>query len=159
MDTTKNINENIKNKNITENNNKSLIKKYKIPLETEIYLLKIELTKESLIIKASKNDFSCNDFYIIEYSYPEIYKLNEKYNNFINNENLFNSILKDFFESSKIILKQESNNLYLINDNKEFILKKYIPNEDEFVDDIFNKLSILEEQINNFTNYGQKVTN
>ena len=85
--------------------------------------------------------------------------MNEKYNNCINNEDLFNLILKDYFESSKIILKQESDNLYIINDNKEFILKKYIPNEDEFVDDIFNKLSMLEEQINNFTNYGQKVTN
>ena len=63
--------------------------------------------------------------------------------------------------SSNIKLKKEDNHLIIYNkdDNIIFKLEKYIPEENEIIDDIFSKISLLEEQINNFSNYEKNLTN
>lgn len=144
---------------IINNNNKSLIKEYKLPLNNEIFRIKIEMGTETLLIKGMKDDISSIIFYKAEYSLPqilEIFKINENYQN---NKDIFNLITNDFMKSSKISLKYELNDLIiLINNNIKLKLERNIPEENDVVDDIFNKLSNLEEQINNFSNYGKNLT-
>ena len=146
---------------IKEKINEPLIKEYKFPLGEEIYLIKIQMENEIFIIKAFKNDINSNIFYKNEYTLPEIYEINSKYKDYKNNKDLFNILTNDLFESSIINLKLESNYLTIINNNNNFLfkLKKCIPEDNDVIDDIFNKLSLLEEQINNFSNYEKNLTN
>ena len=139
----------------------SLIKEYKFPLGEEIYLIKINMENEIFIIKAFKNDINSNIFYKSEYTLPEIYKINSKYKDYKNNKDLFNILTNDLFEISQINLKLESDYLSIINNNNNFLFKleKCIPEDNDVIDDIFNKLSLLEEQINNFSNYEKNLTN
>ena len=57
-------------------------------------------------------------------------------------------------------IKIDSNYLIIFNHNlkKEIKLEKIKLNEDNLIDDIFNKLSSLENQINQFTEEGQKLS-
>ena len=155
------IKNNISNNNLEKNN--KLIKEFKIKLGDEIYLIKLEVEGESLIIKSNKNDMSLNIFYREEYLFNDIYNKNKIFEDCKNIKDIFNIISNNIFDISKLklILESESNNLIIINDeyNIKFKLKKYYPNENDIIDDIFNKLSLLEEQVNNFTNSGQKITN
>ena len=155
------IKNNISNNNLEKNN--KLIKEFKIKLGDEIYLIKLEVEGESLIIKSNKNDMSLNIFYREEYLFNDIYNKNKIFEDCKNIKDIFNIISNNIFDISKLklILESESNNLIIINDeyNIKFKLKKYCPNENDIIDDIFNKLSLLEEQVNNFTNSGQKITN
>ena len=156
-----NMKDNYSQKDLSIQINESLIKEYKFPLEKDIYLIKIEMKKDSVIIKANINDICLNIFYIVEYSFSEILKINDIFKDFKNNEDLFNLILNVFSEPLNILLKIESNFLIINNvkNNIQFKLEKYTPSEDDAFNDIFNKLSLLEEQINDFTNEGKKLTN
>ena len=119
------------------------------------------MENEIFIIKIFKNDINSNIFYKSEYTLPEIYKINSNYKDYKNNKDLFNILTNDLFESSIINLKLESNYLTIINNNNNFLFKleKCIPEDNDVIDDIFNKLSLLEEQINNFSNYEKNLTN
>ena len=64
-------------------------------------------------------------------------------------------------DSSNIKLKLDNNYLIILNkdENIMFKLEKYLPEENDVINDIFSKIFLLEEQINNFSNYGHKLTN
>ena len=146
----------------TNNENKifPLIKEYNFSLDDDIYTIRFEFNKESLKIKATKNVITPTVFYKNEYTSFEISEIYKKLKN-NNNENEIQLISNYLNNSSNIKLKKEGNHLILFNkdDNIIFKLEKYIPEENEIIDDIFSKISLLEEQINNFSNYGKKLSN
>ena len=149
------------NLNNIENNNKEngLIKEFKFSLGDEIYLIEIKIENDILILKGNKENISSNEIYIGKYSVNDFHEMNEKYKEFKNIEDLFNFLVNIFsFKSSSLNLELNC----LIISNEEYDMKlKLEKNYDEIIafDDIFEKLSILEEQINNFTNKNKVITN
>ena len=149
------------NLNNIENNNKEngLIKEFKFSLGDEIYLIEIKIENDILILKGNKENISSNEIYIGKYSVNDFHEMNEKYKEFKNIEDLFNFLVNIFsFKSSSLNLELNC----LIISNEEYDMKlKLEKNYDENIvfDDIFEKLSILEEQINNFTNQNKFITN
>ena len=137
------------------------MKEFKFTLGEDSYCIKFEMEKDSLIINGIKNGIDSNISYKAEYTFLKIVEMNQKFKNFKNNEDLFNFIINDFMERSKITIRLESNYLIISNndDNNQFLLEKCTPDENEIFDDIFNKISLLENEINNFSNYGKKLTN
>ena len=137
------------------------MKEFKFTLGGDSYCIKFEMEKDSLIINGIKNGINSNISYKAEYTFLKIVEMNQKFKNFKNNEDLFNFIINDFMEPSKITIRLESNYLIISNndDNNQFLLEKCIPDENEIFDDIFNKISLLENEINNFSNYGKKLAN
>ena len=149
------------NLNNIENNNKEngLIKEFKFSLGDEIYLIEIKIENDILILKGNKENISSNEIYIGKYSVNDFHEMNEKYKEFKNIEDLFNFLVNIFsFKSSSLNLELNC----LIISNEEYDMKlKLEKNYDENIvfDDIFEKLSILEEQINNFTNKNKVIIN
>ena len=85
--------------------------------------------------------------------------MNKKYKEINDNNKLFDSIFYDFFESKEKEIKIDTNYIIINNKeiNKEIKLEKIQYNEDEIFNDIFNQLSSLENQINQFTQNGQNI--
>ena len=137
------------------------MKEFKFTIGEDIYLIKLEMGKESLIINGIKNDIASNISFKAEYPFQKIIEMNQKFKNFHNNEDFFNFISNNLFESSKITIRLESNYLVISNKDKniQFNLEKCIPDENEVLDDIFNKISLLEAEIHNFSNFGKNLTN
>ena len=149
------------NLNNIENNNKEngLIKEFKFSLGDEIYLIEIKIEKDILILKGNKENISSNEIHTGKYSLNDFHEMNERYKEYKNIEDLFN-LLVNIFSYKSSSLNFELN--WLIISNEEYDMKlKLEKNYDEnyAFDDIFEKLSILEKQINNFTNQNKVITN
>ena len=95
-----------------------------------------------------------------EFSFGEIFKINEKYKEYKNKDDLINILYNDIFLDKEKEIEINSNNLILNNKkmNIKIIFEKVKLKEDELINDIFNVLSSLENQVNQFTNDGQKLT-
>ena len=144
----------------TENNNKEkLLKEFKFSLGDEIYLIEIKIESDILILKGNKENISSNEVYEGKYSINDLHELNGRYKEFKKVEDLFN-FLVNIFSSKSPSLNLELNCL-IISDEEYDIKIKLEKNYDEnkAFDDIFQKLSVLEEQINNFTNQNKFITN
>ena len=85
--------------------------------------------------------------------------MNKKYKEVRNKNELFDLIYYDFFESKEKEIKIDMNYITINNKeiNKEIKLEKIKFNEDDIFNDIFNKLSSLENQVNQFTQNGQNL--
>ena len=144
----------------TENNNKEkLIKEFKFPLGDEIYLIEIKIESDILILKGNKENISSNEFYEGKYSINDLHELNERYKEFKKVEDMFN-FLVNIFSSKSPSLNLELNCLIITNEEYDIKLKlEKNYDENKAFDDIFQKLSVLEEQINNFTNQNKFITN
>ena len=143
----------------TENNNKEkLLKEFKFSLGNEIYLIEIKIESD-IILKGNKENISSNEFYVGKYSINDFHEMNERFKEFKKVEDLFN-FLVNIFSSKSPSLNLELNCL-IISDEEYDIKIKLEKNYDEnkAFDDIFQKLSVLEEQINNFTNQNKFITN
>ena len=140
------------------NNIYPIIKEFNFSLDEDIYKIKLELNKDSLVIKGTKNDMNQNIFYKNEYNFKEIFK---HFENCKNIDDKFKLISDYLMDSSNIKLKLDNNYLIILNkdENIMFKLEKYLPEENDVINDIFSKIFLLEEQINNFSNYGHKLTN
>ena len=143
----------------TENNNKEkLLKEFKFPLGDEIYLIEIKIESD-LILKGNKENFSSNEFYVGKYSINDFHEMNERFKEFKKVEDLFN-FLVNIFSSKSPSLNLELNCLIITNEEYDIKLKlEKNYDENKAFDDIFQKLSVLEEQINNFTNQNKFITN
>ena len=144
----------------TENNNKEkLLKEFKFSLGDEIYLIEIKIESDILILKGNEENISSNEVYEGKYSINDLHELNERYKEFKKVEDMFN-FLVNIFSSKSPSLNLELNCL-IISDEEYDIKIKLEKNYDEnkAFDDIFQKLSVLEEQINNFTNQNKFITN
>ena len=143
----------------TENNNKEkLLKEFKFPLGDEIYLIEIKIESD-LILKGNKENISSNEFYVGKYSINDFHKMNERFKEFKKVEDLFN-FLVNIFSSKSPSLNLELNCLIITNEEYDIKLKlEKNYDENKAFDDIFQKLSVLEEQINNFTNQNKFITN
>ena len=143
----------------TENNNKEkLLKEFKFPLGDEIYLIEIKIESD-LILKGNKENISSNEFYVGKYSINDFHEMNERFKEFKKVEDLFN-FLVNIFSSKSPSLNLELNCLIITNEEYDIKLKlEKNYDENKAFDDIFQKLSVLEEQINNFTNQNKFITN
>ena len=143
----------------TENNNKEkLLKEFKFPLGDEIYLIEIKI-ESGLILKGNKENISSNEVYEGKYSINDLHEINERYKEFKKVEDLFN-FLVNIFSSKSPSLNLELNCLIISNEEYDIKLKlEKNYDENKAFDDIFQKLSVLEEQINNFTNQNKFITN
>ena len=143
----------------TENNNKEkLLKEFKFPLGDEIYLIEIKIESD-LILKGNKENISSNEFYVGKYSINDFHEMNERFKEFKKVEDLFN-FLVNIFSSKSPSLNLELNCLIISNEECDIKLKlEKNYDENKAFDDIFQKLSVLEEQINNFTNQNKFITN
>ena len=152
------------NLEITENNinkKEKLLKEFKFPLGDEIYLIEIKVESENdiLILKGNKKNISSNEFYEGKYSINDFHEMNEKYKEFKKIEDLFNFLVNIFFSKSPS-LNLELNCLIISNEENDIKLKlEKNFDENKTFDDIFEKLSLLEEQINNFSNQNKIITN
>ena len=144
----------------TENNNKEkLLKEFKFSLGDEIYLIEIKIESDILILKGNKENISSNEFYEGKYSINDLHELNERYKEFKKVEDMFN-FLVNIFSSKSPSLNLELNCLIITNEEYDIKLKlEKNYDENKAFDDIFQKLSVLEEQINNFTNQNKFITN
>ena len=111
------------------------------------------------LLKGNKENISSNEFYVGKYSINDFHEMNERFKEFKKVEDLFN-FLVNIFSSKSPSLNLELNCL-IISDEEYDIKIKLEKNYDEnkAFDDIFQKLSVLEEQINNFTNQNKFITN
>ena len=146
-------------KNTKNNNKEQLIKEFKFSLGDEIYLIEIKIESDILILKGNKENISSNEFYEGKYSINDLHEINERYKEFKKVEDMFN-FLVNIFSSKSPSLNLELNCL-IISDEEYDIKIKLEKNYDEnkAFEDIFQKLSVLEEQINNFTNQNKFITN
>ena len=144
----------------TENNNKEkLLKEFKFSLGDEIYLIEIKIESDILILKGNKENISSNEFYVGKYSINDFHEMNEIFKEFKKVEDLFN-FLVNIFSSKSPSLNLELNCLIITNEEYDIKLKlEKNYDENKAFDDIFQKLSVLEEQINNFTNQNKFITN
>ena len=146
-------------KNVETNNKERLLREFKCPLGDEIYLIEIKIESDLLILKGNKYNIPSNEFYEGRYSINDFHEMNERYKEFKKVEDLFN-FLVNIFSSESSLLNLELN--CLIISNQEYDIKlKLEKNYDEnnAFNDIFEQLSKLEEQINNFTNKNKFITN
>ena len=134
------------------------MKNYQFLIDEEKYIVEFTNSDDSLIIKII-NDNNKNNIYEKEYNFDEIYEMNKKYKEVGNKNELFDLIYYDFFESKKREIKFDGNYIIINNKeiNKEIKLEKIEFNEDDIFNDIFNKLSSLENQVNQFTQNGQNL--
>ena len=134
------------------------MKKYEFLINEEKYFVEFKNLDNSLIIKVITDNNKIN-IYKKEFNFEEIYELNKKYKEINDNNKLFDSIFYDFFESKEKEIKIDTNYIIINNKeiNKEIKLEKIQYNEDEIFNDIFNQLSSLENQINQFTQNGQNI--
>lgn len=134
------------------------MKKYEFLINEEKYFVEFKNLDNSLIIKVITDNNKIN-IYVKEFNFEEIYEMNKKYKEINDNNKLFDSIFYDFFESKEKEMKIDTNYIIINNKeiNKEIKLEKIQYNEDEIFNDIFNQLSSLENQINQFTQNGQNI--
>ena len=138
------------------------MKKYDFSFENIKYSVEFKILDNSLIITVVKNNDNINEIFKKEFSFEEIFKMNEKYKEYKNKDDLINILYNDIFldKEKEIEIEINSNNLILNNKkmNIKIIFEKVKLKEDELINDIFNVLSSLENQVNQFTNDGQKLT-
>ena len=134
------------------------MKKYEFLINEEKYFVEFKNLDNSLIIKVITDNNKIN-IYVKEFNFEEIYEMNKKYKDINDNNKLFDLIFYDFFESKEKEIKIDTNYIIINNKeiNKEIKLEKIQYNEDEIFNDIFNQLSSLENQINQFTQNGQNI--
>ena len=134
------------------------MKKYEFLINEEKYFVEFKNLDNSLIIKVITDNNKIN-IYVKEFNFEEIYEMNKKYKEINDKNKLFDSIFYDFFESKEKEIKIDTNYIIINNKeiNKEIKLEKIQYNEDEIFNDIFNQLSSLENQINQFTQNGQNI--
>ena len=134
------------------------MKKYEFLINEEKYFVEFKNLDNSLIIKVITDNNKIN-IYVKEFNFEEIYEMNKKYKEINDNNKLFDLIFYDFFESKEKEIKIDTNYIIINNKeiNKEIKLEKIQYNEDEIFNDIFNQLSSLENQINQFTQNGQNI--
>ena len=130
------------------------MKKYEFLINEEKYFVEFKNLDNSLITDNNKINI-----HVKEFNFEEIYEMNKKYKEINDNNKLFDSIFYDFFESKEKEIKIDTNYIIINNKeiNKEIKLEKIQYNEDEIFNDIFNQLSSLENQINQFTQNGQNI--
>ena len=135
------------------------MKKYEFLINEEKYFVEFKNLDNSLIIKVITDNNKIN-IYVKEFNFEEIYEMNKKYKEINDKNKLFDSIFYDFFESKEKEMKIDTNYIIINNKeiNKEIKLEKIQYNEDEIFNDIFNQLSSLENQINQFTQNGQNLS-
>ena len=136
------------------------MKKYDFSFENIKYSVEFKILDNSLIITVVKNNDNINEMFKKEFSFEEIFKMNEKYKEYNNKDDLINILYNDIFLDKEKEIEINSNNLILSNKkmNIKIIFEKVKLKEDELINDIFNVLSSLENQVNQFTNDGQKLT-
>ena len=136
------------------------MKKYDFSFENIKYSVEFKILDNSLIITVVKNNDNINEIFKKEFSFEEIFKMNEKYKEYKNKDDLINILYNDIFLDKEKEIEINSNNLILNNKkmNIKIIFEKVKLKEDELINDIFNVLSSLENQVNQFTNDGQKLT-
>ena len=136
------------------------MKNYEFSINKEKYIVEFTNSDDSLLIKII-NDNNKNNLYEKEYNFDEIYEMNKKYKEFKDKNELFDLIYYDFFESKEKEIKIDMNYITINNKeiNKEIKFEKIKFSEDDIFNDIFNKLSSLENQINQFTQNGQNLRN
>ena len=134
------------------------MKKYEFLINAEKYFVEFKNLDNSLIIKVITDNNKIN-IYVKEFNFEEIYEMNKKYKEINDKNKLFDLIFYDFFESKEKEIKIDTNYIIINNKeiNKEIKLEKIQYNEDEIFNDIFNQLSSLENQINQFTQNGQNI--
>ena len=134
------------------------MKKYEFLINEEKYFVEFKNLDNSLIIKVITDNNKIN-IYVKEFNFEEIYEMNKKYKEINDKNKLFDSIFYDFFESKEKEMKIDTNYIIINNKeiNKEIKLEKIQYNEDDIFNDIFNQLSSLENQINQFTQNGQNI--
>ena len=136
------------------------MKKYDFSFENIKYSVEFKILDNSLIITVVKNNDNINEIFKKEFSFEEIFKMNEKYKEYKNKDGLINILYNDIFLDKEKEIEININNLILNNKkmNIKIIFEKVKLKEDELINDIFNVLSSLENQVNQFTNDGQKLT-
>ena len=136
------------------------MKKYDFSFENIKYSVEFKILDNSLIITVVKNNDNINEIFKNEFIFEEIFKMNEKYKEYKNKDGLINILYNDIFLDKEKEIEINSNNLILNNKkiNIKIIFEKVKLKEDELINDIFNVLSSLENQVNQFTNDGQKLT-
>ena len=136
------------------------MKKYDFSFENIKYSVEFKILDNSLIITVVKNNDNINEIFKKEFIFEEIFKMNEKYKEYKNKDGLINILYNDIFLDKEKEIEINSNNLILNNKkmNIKIIFEKVKLKEDELINDIFNVLSSLENQVNQFTNDGQKLT-
>ena len=133
------------------------MKNYEFTINEEKYFVEFKNSDNSLIIKVKNN--SNNNIYEKEFNFEEIYEINNKYKECKDKDELIEFVYYDFFKSKEIEIKRDYDFIIINNKeiNREIKLEKIKFNEDEIFNDIFNKLSSLENQVNQFTQSGQNL--
>ena len=133
------------------------MKNYEFTINKEKYFVEFKNSDNSLIIKVKNN--SNNNIYEKEFNFEEIYEINNKYKECKDKDELIEFVCYDFFKSKEIEIKRDYDFIIINNKeiNKEIKLERITFNEDEIFNDIFNKLSSLENQVNQFTQSGQNL--
>ena len=133
------------------------MKNYEFTINEEKYFVEFKNSDNSLIIKVKNN--SNNNIYEKEFNFEEIYEINNKYKECKDKDELIEFVCYDFFKSKEIEIKRDYDFIIINNKeiNKEIKLERITFNEDEIFNDIFNKLSSLENQVNQFTQSGQNL--
>ena len=136
------------------------MKKYDFSFENIKYSVEFKILDNSLIITVVKNNDNINEIFKKEFIFEEIFKMNEKYKEYKNKDDLINILYNDIFLDKEKEIEININNLILNNKKMNIKIKfeKVKLKEDELINDIFNVLSSLENQVNQFTNDGQKLT-
>ena len=133
------------------------MKNYEFTINEEKYFVEFKNSDNSLIIKVKNN--SNNNIYEKEFNFEEIYEINNKYKECKDKDELIEFVYYDFFKSKEIEIKRDYDFIIINNKeiNREIKLERITFNEDEIFNDIFNKLSSLENQVNQFTQSGQNL--
>ena len=133
------------------------MKNYEFTINEEKYFVEFKNSDNSLIIKVKNN--SNNNIYEKEFNFEEIYEINNKYKECKDKDELIEFVCYDFFKSKEIEIKRDYDFIIINNKeiNREIKLERITFNEDEIFNDIFNKLSSLENQVNQFTQSGQNL--
>ena len=133
------------------------MKNYEFTINEEKYFVEFKNSDNSLIIKVKNN--SNNNIYEKEFNFEEIYEINKKYKECKDKDELIEFVCYDFFKSKEIEIKRDYDFIIINNKeiNREIKLERITFNEDEIFNDIFNKLSSLENQVNQFTQSGQNL--
>ena len=133
------------------------MKNYEFTINEEKYFVEFKNSDNSLIIKVKNN--SNNNIYEKLFNFEEIYEINNKYKECKDKDELIEFVYYDFFKSKEIEIKRDYDFIIINNKeiNREIKLERITFNEDEIFNDIFNKLSSLENQVNQFTQSGQNL--
>ena len=133
------------------------MKNYEFTINEEKYFVEFKNSDNSLIIKVKNN--SNDNIYEKKFNFEEIYEINKKYKECKDKDELIEFVCYDFFKSKEIEIKKDYDFIIINNKeiDREIKLERITFNEDEIFNDIFNKLSSLENQVNQFTQSGQNL--